>query len=100
MNDRAAAGQHDAFNDVICLGQFRRLALLVPERGQERQQVARIQRRSSHRDAAGPVAIAQMVTPFGVTVLSPGIGGRAVAAGLGRQIDDDAAGLMLATMAR
>src|SRR6476469_1142555 len=41
MNDRAAAGQHDALHDVVAVRQLRRLRLLVPEIGQEREQVPR-----------------------------------------------------------
>src|SRR3954454_17305193 len=44
VNDRACARQHGAFDDIVRLRQLRRFLLLVPERRQERQQVARIQR--------------------------------------------------------
>src|SRR5579872_6973790 len=45
MHDGATARQHDTFHDVIAVGQLWRLCLLVPERREEGQQVAGIQRR-------------------------------------------------------
>src|SRR6476646_8790014 len=59
MHNTAGAGQHDAFHDVVVVGQIRRLRVLVPERAEEGQQVARIERRGRNRNAPGPVAVAQ-----------------------------------------
>ena len=49
MDHGAAAGQRDALHDVVVLRQLRRLRLLVPEGGQEGQQVARIERGGGRR---------------------------------------------------
>src|SRR3984957_1218647 len=45
MHDGAASGKQHAFHDVVAFRQLRRIRLLVPEGGQEGQQVARIERR-------------------------------------------------------
>src|SRR4051794_26181702 len=44
MHDSTASGQQNAFDDVIIVRQLRRARVLVPECGEERQQIARVKR--------------------------------------------------------
>src|SRR5918998_536906 len=50
-----AAREHDAAHDLVLRGQLRRAGLLVPEGGQEGEQVPRVERGGRGGDAAGPV---------------------------------------------
>src|SRR5581483_6554563 len=43
VHDGTAAGEHDAFDDLVAVRKLGRLRLLVPEGGEEGQQVAGVQ---------------------------------------------------------
>ena len=98
MHDGAAAGQHDALHDVVAVRQLRRLRVLVPERGEEGQQVARIERGGGDRDPAGPVVVAEDRDAVRRDDPLAGHGRGTVAAGVGGEVDDHAAGLMASTI--
>ena len=92
VHDRAAAGQHARLSRCRRLGgRFGALAVFVPECGQERQQVARIERAGGNRNACRPVTMADDRSRRWRSCTLARHGGRAIAAGIGRQIDDDAA---------
>src|SRR5690349_4599116 len=59
----AATGQRHALHDVILGRQLRRPGLLVPEGGQEGQQVARVERRGGGGNARRPIVPAQDLHP-------------------------------------
>src|ERR1700729_564555 len=87
VHDGAAAGQQHTFHDLVAFRQLRRIRLLVPESGQEGEQIARVERRGGDRDAAGPVEVAQDGHAIRGGDALAGHGGGAVAAGIGSKID-------------